>query len=423
MWSIRVTLLLVVLSAAGCATMNPYIQHSRDVSDVNINECAATERVDKALHYACSMAIRMEKSRAEIISTRSGLTAAIFPLVGIIGYNSARGINAPTNAALTAGGFAGYSAITTLAQPDRIRVYDNGLRSTYCAIGVYQAGLASAPAENASRKTLGREAQHIRRMISAAKQNPNGNSARTSQLESLNSNVMAMEDWLHDSHPNRGSSAQLLAYTRIIVAKVNSHLTLTVPDNKQLVGDALSTLQTGAGQPDGGSSELRSKADTGLLSVNVKGKVIAVDDAEMDAINAALEELVDLYDQLVANASFTTTTLNFKDCDYAELSDIGVENSISRFMLGPNDYYSGRTVTVVRGTTPFEATISGGVLPYTATVNRVDGTDAVEAKIDGGKLTVTVPGKAGPESSYQVIVNDATNRYAKSVLIKVLATP
>lgn len=423
MGPIRLALLLVVLSAPGCATMNPYIQHSRDVSDTNINECAASKPVDESLHYACSMAIRMEKARAEIISTRSGLTAAIFPLVGIIGYNSARGFNAPTNAALTAGGFAGYSAITTLAQPDRIRIYDNGLRSTYCAIGVYQAGQATAPAENAGRKTLAREAQHIRRMIGAAKQNPNGNPARTSRLESLHSRVLGVEDWLHESHPNRGLSAQLLSYTRAIVAKVNSHLTLTVPDNKQLVGDALSTLQSGLGQGDGGSAALRDPAGSSPLSFNVKGVVVTAPDTEMEAINAALDKLLDLYDQLVANASFTATTLNFKDCDYAELSDIGVESSISRFMLGPNDYYSGRTVTLVRGAPPLEATISGGVLPYTVAVNVVSGTDKVEAKIDGGKLTVTVPPKSGPESSYQVIVNDATNRYAKSVLIKVPITP
>src|SRR5688500_8207923 len=129
---------IVLGSLGGCAVMDPYIRYeSLQRLDGKVDGCLNGDN-DQALKFACKAATRLEKARSEVVRTRSGLTATLFPIAGIVGYNSARGFNAPTNAALAAGGLAGYSAITTLAQQDRIHIYDNGLRSISCAIGVYE---------------------------------------------------------------------------------------------------------------------------------------------------------------------------------------------------------------------------------------------------------------------------------------------
>ena len=71
MQRIRIFLLIIVVAASDWATMNPYKQHRRDVSDANLEACRATGTTDDALDHACCMAIRMEKARSEIVSTRS----------------------------------------------------------------------------------------------------------------------------------------------------------------------------------------------------------------------------------------------------------------------------------------------------------------------------------------------------------------
>lgn len=416
----------MLVLASGCATMNPYVQHSRNVSKANIEACRAMAGPDEALDYACGMAIRMEKARAEIVTTRSGLTATIFPLVGLIGYNSARGINAPTNAALAAGGFASYSAVTTLAQPDRIRAYDSGLRSTYCAIGVYQIGVAGEAPESAGRRTLRLEAARVRELVEDYRREVNADAVALNELARVISTVAGIEQWLAASDPNRTVQSQLLAFVRSTLAKVNSQLTLTVPDNKQFIGDALATIQSTPMAKSGRSVTqplLGDKSAIAAIASDAKSRQKA------NALNDAVKELVRLQQALIQEAAaMNSTQLNFADCAYVDVADVGIKDGIGRFMLGPGDAYSGATVDVARGTN-FTAAVSGGVPPYTATVVQAVGPDAIAASMSGdrgqGLLTVTVPKKSGAVAAgtYRVVVSDATSRYAKWLQINVAANP
>lgn len=409
-----VGLFLALFVAPGCATMNPYVQHNRPVSTKSQSSCRASAIPDRALDYACDMALRMEKARAQIITTRSSLTASIFPIAGIIGYNSARGFNAPTNAALAAGGFAGYSAITTLAQPDRIRIYDEGLRSAYCAIGVYENAVSQEPAQSAERLALAQEAIYVRHLIAQMDYDALG-PAEQDALNSFLVVVSSIEQWLESSRPNRSLSSQLLSAIRITVSKVNSQLTFTVPDNKQMVGGALGVLQ-GAHGPGSGDEKALLAGVMDLPKAAVRG---AVPLSPLQVIRIAVQRLADRYAQLAPSASASTVQLNLKECEYVDSTIFGVSEPTARFMLGPNDAHSGQRYTVIRGTS-FHSTISGGVLPYTATYVARQGADAVEAVVKGGQLEVTIPQKvAMKEGVYVIVVNDATNQYSRSFEIVV----
>jgi hypothetical protein len=402
----------VVLGLTGCATMNPYIQHNRAISPGSEAACATPLYPNEATKYACTMAARMERARAEIVTARSGLTTAMFPLVGIVGYNSARGINAPTNAALVAGGFAGYSAVTTLAQPDRIRVYDNGLRSLSCALGKHGTAVDSALPEGAERRALRIEAGRILGLISVRRSKAGVTLLVVEELDSLTSRVKGVLEWLQASQPNRGFDSQLIAFTRTTVARVNSQLTLTVPDNKQVIGDALSALQAGLGTrvPDTTPSRaFVAAADPG--------------DPELSRIVSAVDALMEQYQVLAANAVSNAAQIDFTECSYADINDLAFKDSIARFMFGPGDSYSGGTVTVIRPG-EFDATLSGGIPPYTAAVTALKGDDKVTAVVTGSQLKITVkaaPGKTAPidAGTYRIIVNDATNRYSKWLQVEV----
>jgi hypothetical protein len=421
MHTFRICWLIAICALSGCATMNPYVQHSRDVPGPTLNACMGKDppHDDLALKYTCEMSVRMEKARSEIVTTRSGLTAAMFPLAGIVGYNSARGFNAPTNAALTAAGFAGYGAITTLAQPDRIRVYDGGLRSLYCAMGVYQTAVASKAPESVGRVTLKVAVARTRYRIDILRSKNILTAAGTEKLNKLSSFLGDVGDWLKDSNPDRSVSAQLFAFSRSTVAKVNSQLTLTVPDNRQLAGDALSVLQSGT--PQASDKTLAFKA----MKLNSPGlRYPTVPNSELDDIEQAVEDILALYEALASKVGDSLTQLKLTGCEYADSADIAVKDAITRLMLGPGDVYSGATVKVVRGSS-FDVTISGGVLPYTATISAVKGTDDVSATVAGGQMKIAVKTKPGtvPLGRYQVIVNDATNRYSKWMLVEVPENP
>lgn len=228
------------------------------------------------------------------------------------------------------------------------------------------------------------------------------------QLNILLSVVTSIENWIEASNPNRTIGSQLLGFVRDAVAKVNSQLTLTVPDNKQIVGDALSTLQAG----QGGAGRA---GPFGFAPMSLPSRDYSKAKTPLDYLLEDVAGLLQMYNQLGGAGAVNLTQLNFDDCAYAELNDIGVKDSIARFMLGPNDGYNGRTFTVNRGG-DFPATISGGVLPYTATHSvKEKGDDKIVLTLTGGDLKISIPPRKGAigSGSYTIIVNDATNRYAK----------
>ena len=131
--------------------------------------------------------------------------------------------------------------------------------------------------------------------------------------------------------------------------------------------------------------------------------------------------MIDLYRSLAENHA-NSTQLNFTSCTYADLNDVDVRDSIARFMFGPNDSYSGKVVTLSRGN-KLPIVISGGIPPYTAAVIPISGIESanVIATVGNGLLTIEAVSIAGKKkaASYQIVVNDATNRNVRSMQINV----
>lgn len=426
MYCIKIGAIAIAVAAAGCATMNPYVQHSKGSHSSRIKACSpdikdssegATLNGDPALTYACEMTIRLEKARAQIITTRSSLTATIFPLAGIIGYNSARGFNAPTNTALTAGGFAGYSAISSLAQPDRIRVYDNGLKSIQCAIGTYEVATAGTAQNSVKRIALTMEADRTISLLDATSKTVRSHPKPMQEIERLKSFVRAIRQATEEHRPNKSQEAQLRQFVRITVAKVNSQLTQTIPDNKQLIGGALGIFQPPKDQAEGGEAASMRIDRAAFQSSDKKTLLVGMVDSELDILENALNGLWKSYQQLANDTAALPTMINFERCAYTDINDAGFKGGISPLLLGPNDQFSGGTYPA-----PFSAVISGGVPPYSATIEHSTTSKPVIVNITTtagmSHLVATAP-DGTPTGSHSIIVSDATNQQAKRVVITV----
>lgn len=424
----RVVLASLPLIICGCAAMNPYVQHNRNVNDANVVACSPDARTqtgnktplgDPALQYACEMSIRMEKARSEIKTTRSSLTATIFPLAGIISYNSARGFNAPTNTALTAGGLAGYSAITTVAQADRIRIYDNGLKSLQCAIGTYEVATASSAPNSVSKIALKLEADRIRALLDATGKTLVAHPKPKQEIERLTSFVRAIRQATDEHRPNKSQEAQLRLFVRTTVAKVNSQLTQTIPDNQQLIGGAIGAFQPPR-ENDVDGDKPSMKIDRAIFrSLANKAMLAGLSDDALDALEDALDGLWRGYQQLANNTGAPGAIINFDTCAYADVNDAGFKGGISPLLLGPNDQFSGGTYPV-----PFNAVISGGVPPYSATIEHSTTPKSILVNITTtagmSHLVATAPDGA-QAGSHSIIVSDATNQQAKRVIVTVKA--
>lgn len=427
--------LLVPLTVAvcGCATMNPYVQHSRHVARANITACSSEARTpnerrgndsisnsggDPALQYACEMSIRLEKARAEIKTTRSSLTAAIYPLVGIVGYNSARGFNAPTNTALTAGGFAGYSAVTTLAQVDRIRIYDSGLKSIQCAIGTYEVATAGTPSTTVRNIALSLEADRINVNLASAIEALSSYPKQKQEIERLRTFVNAIKTSAEQYRPGRSQEAQLRQFVRNTVAKVNSQLTLTIPDNQQLIGNALSALQIPKGTTEK-NGLIKFKIDRPLFLVEGGRPLVAsLSNDHLGALENAVNGLWEMYQNLVDDAEAPINAIDFNACAYADINDAGFRGGFAPLQLGPNDKLAGKTSIP----TPLRTVISGGVPPYTATVVNSTTSVPVKAEIDltdGIPRLVVTAQEGASTGSHTIVVSDATNQQAKWLIVKV----
>lgn len=428
MHCIKIGAIAIAVAAAGCATMNPYVQHSKGSHSSRIEACSpdikdisetASLNGDPALTYACEMTIRLEKARAQIITTRSSLTAAIFPLAGIIGYNSARGFNAPTNTALTAGGFASYSAISSLAQPDRIRVYDNGLRSIQCAIGAYEVATAGTTPNSVKKIALTIEADRTLSLLDATSKTLRGHPKPIQEIERLKSFVRAIRQATEEHRSNKSQEAQLRQFVRITVTKVNSQLTQTIPDNQQLIGGALGIFQPPKDQAEDGEA-LSMKIDRAVFkSPGNRTMLAGLADSELDVLENALDGLWKSYQQLANDTAALPTMINFDRCAYADVNDAGFKGGIAPLLLGPNDQFSGGTYPA-----PFSAVISGGIPPYSATIEHSTTLKPILVNITTtagmSHLVATAPGGSQP-GSHSIIVSDATNQQAKRVVITVKA--
>lgn len=425
----RLGLAAVLAATASCAAFNPYIRDASNPPSKGTANCTKPidrkdERLkDEWLEYACGMAARIERARSQIVGSRSALTAALFPMGGIVAYNAARGFNAPTNTALTAAGISGYSAITTLAQQDRVSVYDAGLTSISCAIGKYGIALAVDGRESADRLVLRANVRGVRELIEAHKPLARADANLSQRLLLYSSIVDGVEQWLDESATSLTIGPVLHDFVLSTVATINEQLTATVPTNRDVADNALSIFQAQQPSVERASSLDRPLEEAKKASRSDQRGIAPEQDDELDL---ALTGLVALYKVAVTAGAASEPNLDLSSCKYKTVADVGVEASIEQLQLGPNNTYAGKTITIVRGATTFRTSVSGGIAPYTATVADANGPDKIDARISSeagaAKLEITVPTMTGQKAgTYLIGVEDATQRYSRWITISVPA--
>lgn len=140
-------------------------------------------------------------------------------------------------------------------------------------------------------------------------------------------------------------------------------------------------------------------------------------DNELDVLENALDGLWKSYQQLADETAGPSTIINFDGCAYADVNDAGFKGGIAPLLLGPNDQFSGGTYPA-----PFSAVISGGVPPYSATIEHSTTSKPILVNITTtagmSHLVATAPDGA-QTGSYSIIVSDATNQQAKRVIVTV----
>lgn len=421
-----------LLSLSACAVMDPYIRHNRLPKSEQIDACANQELAagrlrDKELDYACGMLVRMERARSEVAKTRSGLTATLLPIAGIVGYNTARGFNAPTNIALTAGGLAGYSTVTTLAQPDRIRIYDNGLRSTSCAISVYQQAIAAGKPESLNRILLREYLLSATADLAEVRVAFRGDANAVGTIAALGRVIDGMNVSVGGSDPDRVVKAQLLSSVRNTIMEVNAQLTQTLPTNSDAFGaavDSLQAYQDTTRQDTAGASTLVTTLLSSLGN-SISGLALAQDQSRGKAsLTALYNRMVLIFGlfQAVQDEKPEMTTVSFADCKYASIDDVGTQMPTARLMLGAGDSINNTTIELKANEKRGGIRIYGGLPPYDQGVKGPE--PQLSATIEGengvSNLTLVAPDPNTSEDRiYDVTVTDAAGRYTKVLHVKV----
>lgn len=413
--------ILVATVLTGCAVMDPYIRSDR-MARIEPNDtlgCLGRDsaQVDEALKTACKAVVLLEKSRSEIVRTRSGLTAALFPVAGIVGYNAARGINAPTNAALVAGGMAGYSATATLAQRDRVRVYENGIQAISCGIGLYETSLAEAVDGAGAKYLLATKIMAARLAIESS----------SSSLATSPAIKVAMGRFLDSAdHAVRNSAShslakrQLVEHVRHTLAQVNTQLTLTVPTDSEALESAIGNLN-GSGKTPAQDMSPAINAFAGLRQSQAAVLGDKSKDGVLQSANllTLLEDILRGLEQVQADSK--PISLSFSKCSYAAVSDVGVATPSSRLMLGPGDASNGSTIElaasqnsrirVYGGVPPFELVHTGDLSGMTAQVQATNGVSYVD---------LTGPSTVSSEQTIDFTLSDAVGMQAKKFRVRLV---
>lgn len=420
----RKTFLSVLgICLTGCAAFNPYIRDGARIGSRPVGICAGEAGTQSDLAYACSTLIKLERARSQIVRTRSTLSAALFPIAGIIGYNTLQGINLPTNAVLASGGLAGYSAVTTLAQRDRILIYDQGLASMSCAIGKFRAASAATPAEPLARQSLRTRALRLEQLVGEYRDRDALRVYR-SELNGYLDTLDATLAWLSGTGATRLLAASLDGFVLQTVASVNTQLTLTVPDNSQLAGDTLESFQYGGGK---GKSD-RSSVDAlmanqalaqgkSLEQQKMLGGAQIGPPAEIVELRQEMDNLIKLYGEVSATP-VAATSLDLAACNYQDVAGAGVNLPGGRLALGAGNSSNGTTVNLKPGGHA-QFAIGKGVPPYTPTYT---GPGVIDVKIEGanGVSMMDVHAPAGAtEGDYVVKVTDASGTTERGLVVHV----
>ncbi|QNP40512.1 hypothetical protein [Lysobacter solisilvae (ex Woo and Kim 2020)] len=401
-----------VVMVSGCGVFNPYIRHDTvgkgpsgclgvsgiGVADpidasghgsgngTSVDQGKTTPKAGTALQYACRMLVLVQRNRDGVTNTQSGMIATLVPLTGIIGYNSARGVNAPTNAAMAAGGLATYTVGTSLAQSDRLLIYDAGVKSISCAITTYGEGHAQAGRQQPLKKAL---RDHI------------GLARKSLRQFNSNSGQIAVEGYLVTAELAAGPDqndvldAQLRTVVSNAVNAVNDKLTLTVP-NMAKAFDSSYPVWTSIKAPP------KPDKPTTEMAVAKAGPATKID-------AAVLEQELDIIDRLYRQLE-VPPSVDLKRCQFQLSTEVSAKYATAPLWLGATDNANGTTIPAKKKV-PIRIRIYGGLAPFDKAVTQgAPPPPALMLESENGAVFLTITPDEKSTGDYVIAVTDASGQ-------------
>jgi hypothetical protein len=419
---------------ASCAVMDPYIKqpgahdtdsagHGNSTGNSGDKDCVGpddrhdrhdqNDHDDPAFMFACDAVRKLEDARSAIVRTQAATIATLLPLAGAIGYNSARGLNAPSSLAMATGGMAAYSVVGTLAQPDRIRAYDAGLNSLSCAMDIYLQAAAAAPVDPGLHYEI-RNAIEAARTTEEAIENNVAHTTKHRTRQQLTDIRVFLESARNAVRAAEGQTllgAQLTAMVRKTLVLVNAQLAKTVPRPIDVLNGAYGTF--------GSTLAKASKPPAGFRPLEGRGAEVPDElDRKIEAVIAGLERL-QAHPQVQAN---------FSQCDFAFGPDATFQSPLTPFMVGANDSMANRLIPGKPGEA-LQIPLFGGKAPYSAAVSRgTPPAPTVTVEADAGiailkinlKDVTALPGKS---NVFDIVVSDATGQQTRQLSVEIAPAP
>jgi len=384
------------------------------------------------LKHACNMLESLEHARSQNVSVQSGMVATLIPLAGLVGYKASRTGGSANTAALATGGLSIYAVGATLAQPDRLKIYDSGIDSVSCAIGVYTTTLngGGAPPPSPASFVLQRRAADLSQRISSLAYDARDRQAPQLQFELQN--AQAIVDIL--SIPVMDSGVLLRAQLRQSVEKtinqVNSLLSNTVPDSSDALAGSLGALSNSAAAKKKQAKVVQDEADraaNSIASLDSGGSVYRnLPDfaTRLSSINVELRALARLYvlQADLADDGQKLLSADFRDCRM-DSPTASAQLPLTPMSLGPGDSFNNQDITIARGGSSTVG-VFGGVPPYYASF--VDGPfprPSISFPSENGVTSMLLAinekdvADLKEELRYQVLITDATGRPSKRLTI------
>lgn len=431
------------LVLAACTTFDPYVLHNPappKPSKASRSECQAASGDKAELVHACRVLESMEAARSEHARVQSGMVASLVPLAGLVGYKAARGGSSANTAALATAGLAGYTVGGTLAQPARLKVYDAGITSVSCAIGVYERALHTdvAPPASALAVSLDLVATRVLNDIDAtlSLKESRDNPGLQDSLDMLRVYIESLKSASIQKDPTSLLRAQLKDSVNTTVDKINDLLSNTIPTSNAALGSSFGLLSSSANAP-AREKEKEATVETAdvltsavVNSTAISGRSFSSSQAGfVSRLNSNALLMARLYGLLIDQTGQTPQlTANFSVCNMRTMT-AAVELPYSMLALGAGDSMNNQTVTVTRGSTQ-KIPLFGGVPPYAAVIYSGPAVrPTVGIDVDGtGKasLSIYVDTNQFKDSKeqldYVAMVSDAVGRDAKQIRITVPAS-
>lgn len=446
-WACISTVSLLSVLGTGCTTFDPYIKHYPEKPRQGGAACMAgtfdvsgsrSAYASPALGHACTMLYSLEHARSQNVRVQSGMVATLIPLAGLVGYKAGRTGGGANTAALAAGGLSLYAVGTTLAQPDRLKIYDAGLTSVSCAIGVYATAANGAPAPTPAVSQLlqAKAADAQKKIADLSRSTARWASAADKDTLRRTSTVVAL---LSVPPPPRVATqlleAQLRASVEHTINQVNTLLSNTVPAPNAALANAFGTLSSYALPAKDKEAEAISKearnVTHALGTFTSRERDLAARSVTQAEINSLMEDVRTLTELYVLQSGQKPDKQTLLSADFSPCAISGITATTqlpyNPLTLGPGDSANNKPIVIERSQST-RIDIFGGIPPYRASVAQgpfprpefsfpsVDGAMWLEISLENQDLSAQTG-----ELQYQVMVTDATGRQAKQLTVVVPA--